>query len=738
MSKSKSFLPIFIPSVTVFFSSFCIMVLELVAARLIAKYLGSSLYTWTSVIGVVLAGITIGNYLGGHIADRFDARKALAVLFLISSAACVLTVIFNNLVGGIIWLWHLSWPFRVFGHVFLVFLIPSILLGTISPAVAKMALDKGLPTGRTVGDIYAWGAAGSIAGTFATGYYLIAAMGTVTIIWAVGAGLLLMAIFYWARQWVLYLWAVIFIALMTMAMAPVEWAKVKGVALALREKLDPSVIYEDESQYCYIAVKRVSKTIDKRVFIQDKLKHSEIIMGDINNLQYAYAHIYAAITHGLSQNKNKLSVLVIGGGGYVYPRYIEKNWPGSHIDVTEIDHGVTKAAMEAFGLEKDTAINIFTMDARNYVDELLERMSSGEEARRYDFIYGDAFNDYSVPYQLVTKEFNDKIAQILTDDGVYMVNLIDTFDSGQFLGSVVNTFQQTFPNVYAMSEIKPHSTRNTFVVVAAKQEIDLEKLLRQYQRGVDIWYLDDTEINAVIQNSHGIVLMDNYAPVENLMAPVVRISAKGFLALKYMEQADELRQQGKLDNALAKYKQAIRVDDSMSLIAYNSIGLILDQKGNLAGAIEAFNKAINYNETGKVKGKIGSIHLNLAIALKKSGQLQQATRHFQMAAQILQEELADEPDSAIIYERLGNTYFGMGDFNQAAKYFQKAVDLNPYDIAYHRALAKALEYQGKYDQAILALKKAGMFMSHMGQKADAAELQRLLELVEAEKSKYQK
>ncbi|MFA5251569.1 MAG: fused MFS/spermidine synthase, partial [Phycisphaerae bacterium] len=75
MSKTRSFLPIFIPSATVFLSSACIMVLELVAGRLIARHLGSSLYTWTSVIGVVLAGITIGNYLGGRIADRFEARK---------------------------------------------------------------------------------------------------------------------------------------------------------------------------------------------------------------------------------------------------------------------------------------------------------------------------------------------------------------------------------------------------------------------------------------------------------------------------------------------------------------------------------------------------------------------------------------------------------------------------------------------------------------------------------------
>ena len=365
MNKSKAFLPILIPSVTVFISSGCIMILELVASRLIARHLGSSLYTWTSVIGVVLAGITIGNYLGGRIADRFVARKALAVLFGISSVACVAIVVLNNTVGQWLWLWHFSWPVRVFSHVAIVFVVPSTLLGTISPVVAKMALDKGLPIGRTVGDIYAWGAAGSIAGTFFAGFYLIAAMGTVNIIWMVGGILLLMGIVYYARLWVLYIWAAIFIALMAMGMAPAEWAENAGSSLALRAKPDPSILYEDETQYCYVAVEQVSQSPDKRTFMQDKLAHSRIIMNDILNLQYPYTKIYIGLTQGISADKDKLSVMVIGGGGYVYPRCIEKVWPGSRIDVVEIDPGVTEAAIQAFGLEKDTSIRTFNMDARN-------------------------------------------------------------------------------------------------------------------------------------------------------------------------------------------------------------------------------------------------------------------------------------------------------------------------------------------------------------------------------------
>ena len=124
------------------------MVIELVAGRIIARFLGSSLYTWTSVIGVVLAGITIGNYTGGRLADRFKPVKVLSILFAICAFACIATIVLNNLVGGWTWLWQFNWPTRILLHVAVVFLLPSALLGTISPVVAKMALERGLPNGQ--------------------------------------------------------------------------------------------------------------------------------------------------------------------------------------------------------------------------------------------------------------------------------------------------------------------------------------------------------------------------------------------------------------------------------------------------------------------------------------------------------------------------------------------------------------------------------------------------------------
>ncbi len=208
-------------------------------------------------------------------------------------------------------------------------------------------------------------------GTFLAGFYLIPAFGSVTILWGIGAAMLAVGVLYWLSCWVLYVWAMIFGALLLMGMAPADWAQEAGTTAFLRPPADPNVLYEDETPYCHVAVRQISQRPDQRVFMQDKLVHSEAIMGDATNLQYFYARIFAGLTHGLSRGRQDLSLMVIGGGGYAFPQYLKATWPNSRVEVVEIDPGVTEAAMAAFGLDGNTAIETINLDARNYVDQLL-------------------------------------------------------------------------------------------------------------------------------------------------------------------------------------------------------------------------------------------------------------------------------------------------------------------------------------------------------------------------------
>jgi tetratricopeptide (TPR) repeat protein/MFS family permease len=716
------------------------MVLEIVAGRLIARHLGSSLYTWTSVIGVVLAGIAIGNYLGGRIADRFPARKALAVLFALASASCAVIVVLNNLVGEWIWLWQLSWPVRVFLHVSLVFLVPSALLGTISPVVAKMALDRGLATGRTVGNIYAWGAVGSIAGTFLAGFFLIAAFGTIAIIWTVGGAMLLMAVLYWARFWVFYVWAVAFVTLVTFGTAPAAWAERIGSTVALRSEPDSNTLYEAETQYCYVAVQRLSERPDTRAFVQDKLRHSEITIGNVPDLQYFYTKIYAGLTHGLSKGKSHLSMLVIGGGGYAYPQYLKATWPDSNVEVVEIDPGVTEAAMVAFGLPRDTSIKTISLDARNYVDQLLQQEQTGGEKKRYDFIYEDAINDYSVPFQLVTKEFNDKIATMLADDGVYIVNLIDMYQHGQFLGAVVNTLDETFPHVHVITGSRGLPTlRDTFVVAASKQEFDPQAIMSEYNKRLKLWYLDESEIESLKEKARGVILTDDYAPVENMLAPVVRQSAKEILARKYLQQAKDLQAEGKWDRSIAKYEAALQLNPTMAIKAYNEIGMIRVAQGNMEKGAEAFRSAIEYHEErGTEESAIASVHLNLGVLSRRMGNAPEAMEQLGKAVEWFRIELEGNPGSVVVWSRLGNTLATMGDLKGASDAFEKALALEPENPGHYDILVRALEYQGRYDEAVGVLQKQIELMTRSGNTEAVVEIRRHIESLKFRMSQQQK
>ena len=176
----------------VFTASTCGMVIEIVAARILAPSVGVSLYTWTSIIGIVLAGISIGNYLGGRLADRFPSPITLGLMLLAGGILSLSVLPLVNIVSDASLLMPLV-PRIVFMSAML-FLLPSLFLGMVSPVVIKLRLWDLNRTGHVVGRIYAVSTAGSIFGTFITGFVLIQWIGTRSIILTVAVVLVLMAL----------------------------------------------------------------------------------------------------------------------------------------------------------------------------------------------------------------------------------------------------------------------------------------------------------------------------------------------------------------------------------------------------------------------------------------------------------------------------------------------------------------------------------------------------------------
>ena len=519
-----------IPNFTVFISSLCIMVVELVAGRVIARYVGSSLYTWTSVIGIVLAGIAAGNYIGGLLADRYKAREALATLFLLSSAACLLIPLLNDRIGYLSLLRSQEWGLRIALHVFFVFFLPAALMGTISPVAAKMALGLSTETGRTVGSVYSWGAIGSIVGTFLTGYLLIAEMGTVSVVLSVAGVLLAMALFFGARSLAPFLWVGVFGAILLTRLGPWEWTRTAGERLGVRDRVNELVHFLTESQYSSILVEDEPEMPGVRSMTLDYLVHAYVSMENPDELIYEYENVYAGVTAAALRDfpdDRSPRALMLGGGGFVFPRWLIRWWPESYVEVAEIDPEVTRAAFEAFGLPRDTPMKIFNRDARNHVDDLLERRENGEQVGQFDLVYGDAFSHYSPPFHLTTLEFNEKVRGLMSPDGVFLANVIDIYRSGKFLGAMINTMERSFPHVYVLSTVfggpSDDDQRDTFVVVGSTRPLPIDEMDFELYEG---HLMEPQQLAVLRKRSNRLVLTDDYAPVDNLIAPVVSSAAR--------------------------------------------------------------------------------------------------------------------------------------------------------------------------------------------------------------------
>jgi len=231
-------------------------------------------------------------------------------------------------------------------------------------------------------------------------------------------------------------------------------------------------------------------------------------------------------------------------------------------------------------------------------------------------------------------------------------------------------------------------------------------------------------------------LTDDYAPVENMLAPVVRQSAREILARKYLQQAQEFQRQGAWDKSISKYEQAVQLNPSMSIKAFNEIGMMLVAKGSLKEAVEAFRKAVDYHQqadTGETA--IASVHLNLGVLLRRVGQPQEGEEHLKKAIEWFRIEAEENPNLVVTWSRLGNTLATMGNLQAASEAFRKALELEPNNPTHYDTLAKALEYQGKYDEAISVLQKQIQLMKRYNQEETAAKLAEYIEFLEYKKSR---
>ncbi|MBI3734175.1 MAG: fused MFS/spermidine synthase [Chloroflexi bacterium] len=492
---------------TVFVSSASVMVVELVAGRLVAPALGVSLYTWTTVIGVILGGIGLGNYLGGHLADRHPRRRTLVVLLLLGALAA-LNIILTLNIAEYYQLMPSAWPIvlRFTFSIASVFFVPTCLLGTITPVVIKLSLKDLDRAGGTVGSLYAVSLIGSIVGTFATGFYLIAWLGTRPLIALVAGTLALLALLVAGRSWGKRESALL-------ALLPV----LLGLELVENRLASPCL---RESNYFCIRVTLEPGDEPIKTLYLDRLLHSYWSVSNPLDLVYPYENAYAVVAAYVARRQPAFEAFSIGGGGYVFPYYLTQVYPQSRVSVAEIDPAVTEVARAEFALHDNPPVEIYHEDARFYLS------NPADAARRFDLIIGDAFNDFAVPYHLTTREFDELVKSRLKPGGIYMANIIDMPAYGHFFRAYVRTMQTVFDTVLVLggNDFPDDEARQTYVVVAGDSSLNAVELAQIAATKPD-WARAAAEmkplrLRSYLNKESPLILSDDYVPTDNLLAPV--------------------------------------------------------------------------------------------------------------------------------------------------------------------------------------------------------------------------
>ena len=178
----------------IFCSGTLVMVLEMVGARVLAPHVGTSAVVWTSLIGVVLACLALGGYMGGRLADRRLSRRALAGLLACCALSCALTALFHQAVGEAAGRRIHSLQWAAVAAALGIFALPGFCLGMVSPYIIRLRMASLATAGATVGRLYALSTAGSIAGTFLGGFILISWLPGSVILWGVALGMALLAL----------------------------------------------------------------------------------------------------------------------------------------------------------------------------------------------------------------------------------------------------------------------------------------------------------------------------------------------------------------------------------------------------------------------------------------------------------------------------------------------------------------------------------------------------------------
>lgn len=481
----------------VFVTSALVLVVEMVAARLIAPFVGVSLYSWTAIIGVVLAGLSLGNWLGGVWADRGAGERG-AGLVLLAAALSVFAVLLilprlgEPLQGATLSLASLSLIMAA-----ALFFVPAALLGVLTPLLTTLALRLSGRTGHVVGMMHALAALGSILGTFGTGFWLVQWLGSRNIIIATGVMLTLLALPLLGRR--------------TAPLGAVAGLLVTALALSPLGYANPC-----DRESGYFCLRTVDSSAEApfgeaRSLVLDHLLHGSNHREHPQLILAPYLHLIDELAAWQTGGESGRHYFFAGGGAYTLPRAVRDRDAQARIVVAEIDPTVTDLAAERLFVDPGQ-FDILHTDARVALQQ--------EPAGRYDVIVGDVFHDIAIPFHLVTREFAELVRTRLKPGGIYLMNVVDAFPDPLLVKAMVRTLSTSFADVQVwMNDLPEDGERVTYVISARNAGPALPRVHRADRGMPRVWGQVTGPLLAEGTDMASLPLIeDELAPVERLMA----------------------------------------------------------------------------------------------------------------------------------------------------------------------------------------------------------------------------
>lgn len=433
-----------------------VMACELLGAKMVAPFFGSSLYVWAAVLGVTLFGLMSGYYIGGYLSDKY--RREDLVYWILIAAGIFLAIMpysaqwimTQNIDKDIRWGSTLS---------LMSFMFPPLLfMGMTSPVIINMINQSVDQTGKSAGSVYAISTLGGIIATFLVGFYLLPEFG---IKWpCLFFGFLLM-VFPLMRLIKMRFFKAAF------ALLPFFFVLKSNFEFKSIDKTDLTLLSESEGLYGQVRVFDVPYATEMkgnknaRILVVNNTVQSQLDRDSITYNLWDWSILFPTAASIYPRGSD---MLLMGlGGGMLFHQFQRQ---GFNIDVVELDQRIKDAAIDYFGIPKETPIVVD--DARHVINT---------SKKKYDVIVLDLFHNETPPAQIPTIESFRKVKSMLHTNGMVLMNFygFTNGERGRAARSVIKTFEAAGFHITLLPTPEPEEGRN-LIICASLEKPDWSKI----------------------------------------------------------------------------------------------------------------------------------------------------------------------------------------------------------------------------------------------------------------------